>query len=146
MEKHHLSITVAMLFVFALVSVTPAHAADPIDIGSRKQLFIDDRFIESSEGITLVMNPPRRDGIVLLTNDEPWETGPDTYIGVYSSVIKENGVVRLWYDSRRGGDQRYGRVAYAESKDGHIGWKKVGVIPNANCFTNSFRLGKSIVE
>jgi hypothetical protein len=94
------------------------YAAEPIDVGSRKQLFIDDRFIESSAGVTLVMNPPRRDGIVLITNDQPWETGPETYIGVYSSVVKENGVVRLWYDSRRGGDQRYGRVAYAESKDG----------------------------
>ncbi len=42
MEKPHLSITVAMLFVFALAAVTPAHAAEPIDVGSRKQLFIDD--------------------------------------------------------------------------------------------------------
>jgi len=116
MEKPHLSITVAMLFVLDVV--TSAHAAEPIDVGSQKQLFIDDRFIESSTGVTLVMYPPRRDGIVLLTNDQPWEIGPETYIGVYSSVIKENGVVRLWYDSRCGGDQLYDRVAYAESKDG----------------------------
>ena len=89
-----------------------------IDVGSKKQLFIDDFLIASSRGVTLTMNPPRRDGKVLLTTDKPWESGPDSYIGVYSSVMKDRGVVRLWYDSRRGGKKPYGRVAYAESKDG----------------------------
>jgi len=89
-----------------------------IDVGTKKQLFIDELFIESSRGVTLTMNPPYRDGRALLRNDQPWETGPETYVGVYSSVVKENGLVRLWYDSRRGGDPLYDRVAYAESKDG----------------------------
>lgn len=109
--------------LFLVVCLAGTTLAEPqrrrvIDVGSKKQLFIDELFIQSSRGVTLTMNPPSRDGRVLLTNDQPWETGPETYIGVYSSVIKEDGVVRLWYDSRRGGEQRYGRVAYAESKDG----------------------------
>ena len=109
--------------LFLVVCLAGTTLAEPerrrvIDVGSKKQLFVDELFIESSRGVTLTMNPPYRDGKVLLTNDRPWETGPDRYIGVYSSVIEENGVVRLWYDSRRDGDQRYGRVAYAESKDG----------------------------
>jgi len=111
---------VALFLVVCLAGITLAEPEPRrvIDVGSKKQLFFDELLIESSRGVTLTMNPPYRDGRVLLTNDQPWETGPETYIGHYSSVIKEDGVVRLWYDSRRGGDQRYGRVAYAESKDG----------------------------
>ena len=41
----------------------------PIDVGSRKQLFIDERFIAASSGVELVMNPPHTDGKVLLTTD-----------------------------------------------------------------------------
>ncbi len=37
----------------------PAYAADGVmEIGKRKQLFIDHKFIESAEGITLTMQPP----------------------------------------------------------------------------------------
>ena len=115
-EMHHPSIAACTLCLFMVAGATSAD--ETIDIGTRKQLFIDDRFIESSAGVSLVMNPPRRDGIILLTNDQPWETGPETFIGVYSSVVKEGDVVRLWYDSRRDGARRYGRVSYAESKDG----------------------------
>ncbi|HPD32597.1 MAG TPA: hypothetical protein PLL20_21610, partial [Phycisphaerae bacterium] len=31
-----------------------------IDVGSRKQLFVDDRFIASSRGVRLTMNPPAK--------------------------------------------------------------------------------------
>ena len=118
---NHTSPQSAALFLVVCLAGTTLAEPEPrcvINVGSKKQLFIDDLFIQSSRGVTLTMNPPHRDGKVLLINDEPWETGPSTYIGVYSSVIKENGVVRIWYDSRRDGDQRYGRVAYGKSQDG----------------------------
>ena len=35
-----------------------ALASEPIDVGHAKQLFIDERFIQSSVGVTLTMNPP----------------------------------------------------------------------------------------
>ena len=66
----------------------------PIDVGSRKQLFIDERFIAASSGVELVMNTPQRDGRVLLTTDQPWEQG--RVIGVYSSVLKEDNTVKIW--------------------------------------------------
>lgn len=47
--------TCASLILIARIA---AVAAEPIDVGHAKQLFIDDRFIESSEGVTLTMNPP----------------------------------------------------------------------------------------
>ena len=91
-----------------------------IDVGSKKQLFIDDRFIASSRGVELTVNPPHRDGHVLLAADQPWEKGHT--IGVYSSVLKEQGKVKMWYDLRRpspGGPYDYElRVCYAESENG----------------------------
>ena len=95
-------------------------ASQPIDVGSARQLFIDRRFIAHSQGIQLVMNRPRRDGVVLLQADQPWEQG--AHLSVYSSVLRENGKTRIWYDLvRPTGEGRYDhqrRVCYAESTDG----------------------------
>jgi len=91
----------------------------PIDVGSRKQLFIDERFIAASSGVELVMNTPQRDGRVLLTTDQPWEQG--RVIGVYSSVLKEDNTVKIWYDFRQpvsSDPWRVLKVCYAESTDG----------------------------
>ncbi|MCH2374060.1 MAG: hypothetical protein MK538_07730, partial [Planctomycetes bacterium] len=55
---------------------------------------------------------------VLIRADQPWESGPRTQIGVYSCVLKEGDLVRVWYFSSRSGDSLYQRVAYAESEDG----------------------------
>ncbi len=92
-------------------------------IGSRKQLFIDHRFIESSEGIELVFNPPHQTGEKLVVADAPWEEG--WHIGSYNSVLKEEGPdgwrIRLWYDIREGNGmlgEGMLAVAYAESDDG----------------------------
>lgn len=96
-------------------------------VGSRKQLFIDSRFIESSEGITLTVNAPYQTGEELLTIDQPWEAGAD--ISSYSSVLKEDGPtgprIRLWYGMNLG-DRTPATgmnpvtmaVSYAESEDG----------------------------
>ena len=93
---------------------------NPIDIGSQKQLFMDQQLVATSRNITLTMNPPRRDGQVLLTTDQPWEKG--AFISVYSSVLKDNDRIRLWYDlmekTGAGPYDHERRVGYAESKDG----------------------------
>ena len=96
-----------------------------IDIGSRKQLFIDDRFIESQSGITLSMNTPVQHPEPVLVADKPWE---ELGIGGYNTVWREpeDGRFRLWYHaSLVGGLPSEGaqRVAYAESEDG-IHWVK----------------------
>ncbi|MBI4603233.1 MAG: hypothetical protein HY721_14865 [Planctomycetes bacterium] len=44
----------------------------PIDIGQRRQLFIDDRCLERSSGIRIAVNPPVKAGVVLEC-DRPWE-------------------------------------------------------------------------
>jgi hypothetical protein len=93
----------------------------PIAVGSQKQLFIDDRFIAKSDGITLTMNPPHQTHEPVLVADRPWEGR----IGSYNAVLNESDRFRMWYDVSppdrtcriiRGG-------AYAESDDG-IHWTK----------------------
>jgi hypothetical protein len=107
----------------AALLLAGAAAAEPpaLDVGGRKQLFIDYRFIESAEGMSLTVNPPHRTGEVLLSADAAWES--KLRIGSYSSVAREGGRIRLWYnvlgkDHEPGKNPDFMGVAYAESRDG----------------------------
>ncbi len=112
-------------------AAAPANiSARPVDVGSRKQLFVDRYLIESSRGVTLTMHSPRRDGRMLITADQPWEKG--CQVQVYSSVVKDRGKIRVWYDLiKRTGAGPYDHlrlVAYAESTDGvHFVKPKLGL-------------------
>lgn len=57
-----------------------------IEIGSTWQLFLDDFLIEQMSGLSRVLHPPRKCGVVL-EGDEPWESA-----GVH--VHPDNGVFR----------------------------------------------------
>jgi len=63
------AIMAAAMLIYTAVGVLSA--AEPIDVGSRKQLFIDNRFIDSSAGITLTMNPPHKTGERTIVADRP---------------------------------------------------------------------------
>ena len=108
-----------LLLEHASARCAAAEPPTPIDVGARKQLFIDERFIAASSGVELVMNPPQTDGKVVLTTDQPWEQG--RVIGVYSSVLKEDDTVKIWYGFRQPASSdpwRVLKVCYAESTDG----------------------------
>ncbi|MBN8731923.1 MAG: hypothetical protein J0L64_15385 [Acidobacteria bacterium] len=99
-----------------------ARAADgSLDVSNRKQLLFDTKFIESSSGLTHTVNLPARTGEQLLRADAPWER--DMQIGSYSSILRDQGKIRLWYNIRdeahepgKNPDNMF--VAYAESSDG----------------------------
>jgi hypothetical protein len=114
-----LSATASQLISGSLAA-RPNQTQTPMEVGSRKQLFVDDRWIESNRGVVLTMNRPRQDGRILIAPDAAWEQGAS--IGVYSSVLKENGRIRVWYDLIRptgpGPYDHTRRVCYAESTDG----------------------------
>ena len=44
-----------------------------MDVGTKRQLFIDGRFIDSSEGVALTMNPPVQHPEPVVVSDRPWE-------------------------------------------------------------------------
>jgi hypothetical protein len=117
-------------FVFVVGVFSTANsltvAAEPLFLGSAKQLFIDQRFIEKAEGVTLVVNRPRVTGERLMVSEKPWE---DLALGGYHTVIQDGDRIHLWYEAmdRRGGDG----VAYAFSSDGGATWNRprLGLIP-----------------
>ena len=102
-----------------------------MDIGTHKQLFIDERFFQHSEDIELCMNLPVQDPDPVLIADRPWE---EKGIGAYSTAFRESdGRFRLWYDALLdvGTPQESARrLCYAESEDG-VRWEKpsLGLVP-----------------
>jgi hypothetical protein len=117
-----LRMTPALLLMplFALA----AQAADPIDLGSRRELLVDRFLIESLSGEAkqTVQRPEPRE--VVLVTDEPWEGNTCAYY----SIFQDGPLYRMYY---RGShyDTETQRAAhpevtcYAESRDG-IHWTK----------------------
>ena len=109
------------VLVIILTARVAAMGADAIEVGGRKQLFVDDMLIETSRNVELTMNPPHRTGEVLITADQLYER--DSHISLYNSVLKErDGRTRVWYDlltiTGPGPYDHERRVCYAESRDG----------------------------
>ena len=108
------------LAAFAVVSL-PAAADEPIDIGSRQELMIDDYLIDSmSDSLRLQMHKPVRRNVALVT-DAPWEGNACAY----SSLFHDGDKFRMYYTTnhyvnRKGRiEEPHGRhLCYAESKDG----------------------------
>ncbi len=106
---------------------------EPLEIGSRLELFVDDYLVESMEGVRLKLHEPRSAGRVL-TFDKPWEGVTSNYI----SVFKDDDRYRMYYrGSSHAGytvaslldpgerviPEHDQLVCYAESQDG-IHWKR----------------------
>ncbi len=96
---------------------------DPIDIGTDRQLFVDDFWIADSKDTTRVLHQPtRRESVI--EKDYPWEQG---HVG--SATIAHDGEkFQMWYrcdDASVIGAVgiNFRRQAYAESEDG-INWTK----------------------
>jgi hypothetical protein len=53
---------VAIAVASCLTCAVWSFAAEPLPVGSAKQLFLDRRFIETSRGVQLVVNRPRVTG------------------------------------------------------------------------------------
>lgn len=101
--------------------------ANPIDIGSRRELFVDNHLIEELEGdIALCLNHPVPREIVII-HDAPWEgTGSG-----YHSIFKDGDLYRMYYkaihidfsDGKLNTESHPRFTCYAESDDG-IHWRK----------------------
>jgi len=98
-------------------------AAEPVDIGSRRELFVDELLISELRGTTLKMHEPQRLRRV-----------PPRPFGHYATVLQDGDRLRLYYRGdkvpgahwRNGwGKYHEGEVTlYAESRDGGIHWKE----------------------
>jgi hypothetical protein len=96
----------------------------PIDIGSRRELFVDRFLVENLAGCTLVLQSPRPAEIAV-KSDRPWE-GWHSF--AYTTVVKDGPTYRMYYRGTPNGpsvtDGSYAETTcYAESSDG-IHWTK----------------------
>jgi hypothetical protein len=97
----------------------------PIDIGSRRELLLDDYLIERfSRGAGLRLHSPVPREAVLVT-DQPWEGS----MGGYPTVVAENGRFRMYYRgwemdlAKHNSLARPPTICLAESTDG-IHWQR----------------------
>jgi len=99
-------------------------AQNVLDIGSRRELFVDNYLIGELSGATLKLHEPVKREIVLV-HDEPWEGSGSGY----HSVFKDGNLYRMYYKAWQHDASsdlaNYHPLycAYAESKDG-IHWYK----------------------
>lgn len=112
--------TSLLLIAAALSPLGKLDAGDPIDIGSRRELFVDETLIESLNGAQLVLHRPQAREKVFQF-DKPWE---GLYSG-YETVLQDGDVYRLYY---RGLPEAKHNLAaevacVAESDDG-VNWKR----------------------
>jgi hypothetical protein len=116
----------ASLVAFAANQACAADA--PLDIGSRRELFVDDALVEKLTGkAELQLHHPVPQEIAIV-HDAPWEGSGSGY----HSIFKDGNLYRMYYkawqlDVRKGknaGDAPTDiRCCYAESDDG-IHWRK----------------------
>ena len=132
MRTRMLALTVASLVFSAPLAEQPA-SQEPLDIGSRLELFVDDSLIESMTGVRLKLHEPASAGKALVF-DKPWEGVTCDYV----SIFKDDSLYRMYYrgSSHAGYTVRSllepgervipehdQLVCYAESRDG-IHWKR----------------------
>jgi hypothetical protein len=102
--------------LFAALCPLLLFAAPPIDIGTRRQLFVDRYLIESTQGVELRLSTPVDAGPAMLL-DKPWE---GAFSG-YFTVIQDGALLRLYYrgEPHAGKDGNAEETTcYAESRDG----------------------------
>ena len=94
---------------------------DPIDIGTDRQLFVDDFWIDRADGARRRLHrPTARDTAIAI--DRSWERGGVSYLNTFPDEGKFRGWYRCDPVDLRGSDDE-SITAYAESDDG-IHWHK----------------------
>ena len=109
-----------------LLLATGAFAAEPLDIGSRWELFVDNYLVQKATGTALKLAEPVKREVVLVT-DQPWEGKTCAY---FSAVQDGNRVLLYYRGSSGGSDHSDAQVTcVAESTDGiHFTRPKLGVV------------------
>jgi len=127
-----------MRFVFPAVAVaivlglssSKLAAEEPVDIGSRLELFVDDFLIDELHGdAQQFVHQPKPREVVLVTG-EPWEGNTSAYY----SIFRDGDVYRMYYrashfDVKTRKAQHPEFTCYAESRDGiHFTKPKLGLV------------------
>ena len=104
-------------------------AAEPIDIGNRLELFIDNHLIEKTTGdVAQKMLKPEPKEVIIVT-DSPWEGNTSGYYTLFQDGDLYRMIYRGWQHDEKMKAEHKEVTCYAESKDG-IRWTK----PNLGLF------------
>jgi len=107
-----------------------------LDIGSRVELFVDDRLIDRRKNVTLKLHEPVPQEVAIRF-DKPWE-GPVSY---YVTVLQDADIYRMYYRGSGSRKDGVGEVTgCAESSDG-IRWTR----PNLGLFEHAGSKDNNIV-
>lgn len=114
---------IAFVTLFALtIPISLGKAAEPVDIGTRRELFTDTYLIDSmSDGVALQVQQPEPKEVVLVTG-EPWEGNTCAYY----SIFQDGDLYRMYYRGSHAVNMKSAHeevTCYAESRDG-IHWTK----------------------
>lgn len=111
--------------IFIMDSIIQGISEKPTDIGSNRELLVDDFLIARQQGVDLLLHAPVA-GQTVMVFDKPWEgSGSD-----FETVIRDGNIFRMYYTAAEitntagtkiGGHPNY--ACYAESADG-IHWVK----------------------
>jgi len=101
--------------------INPPGMDGAIDIGSYRQLFLDDWLIREAEGVSLTVNRPVKTGERLLVPDRPWEAARQ---GAYKTILDDCGIYRLWYQASSKSGEEELLLCYAYSLDRGRTWIK----------------------
>jgi len=121
MNMHRRTTLLLTIVLSSVLANADASDTKAIELGSRRELFVDNFLIDKLENVRLVLNRPRDEGVVIKF-DKPWE---GLFCG-YATAIKDGDLYRMYYRGRPdgGADGDSGEVCcYAESSDG-IHWTK----------------------
>lgn len=120
----------------------PAKPAEPIEVGTAHQLFMDDFLIAQKSSIHRRLNQPMKERTPFLKADKPWEGGGL----VFGCIVQVGDTWRLYYKSLVPNtmnspeyiqERGYGKylVCMAQSKDG-VHFEKINLpnaaVPNTN--------------
>ena len=97
-----------------------AKAEEPLRIGKRKQLFVDDYIVAETSNVARRLGRVRKETQPLMV---PNEREYPLYFGVYSTVLRDDSKFKMWYLATNRPDYDIG---YAESEDG-LQWKRLNV-------------------
>ncbi|MCA9017436.1 MAG: hypothetical protein KDA77_19090, partial [Planctomycetaceae bacterium] len=120
-------IRITLLLFLSLFCTSPIFAESPLNIGDRRELFIDDALVGQLTGeieIRLQHPTPRE---VVFKFDQPWEGSSSGY----HTIFQDGDLYRLYYrgshiivsDGRINTGSHKPYYCYAESKDG-IHWTR----------------------
>ena len=129
-HKHSMRLVIFHAYVSLLCAATAvAVDPEPIDIGERRELFVDDYLIDSMANVIQHVHRPEPREVVLVT-DQPWEGNTSAYY----TIFQDGDLYRMYYRGSHFDEQtkESGHIevtCYAESKDG-IRWTK----PNLGLF------------